>query len=111
MKKTFKEHSENYLNGLESNKYGIIITKHCGYEFIIIIHKHMTLNDLYKHVEHETNNKNFNLFISDNIPIEKCNTTLYNYINELRKINLINPVYKLPDPVIYRIYIDDGHIH
>jgi hypothetical protein len=23
----------------------------------------------------------------------------------------INPVYQLPAPVVYRVYLDDGHVH
>lgn len=108
--KTFKEHYENYLHGLSSNKFGILITKYCGYEFFIVIHKHSTLLELYRHIELETGDNKFTLQV-DNHEVPKSNDLLSNYMFRLRNENLIDPVYKMPDPVIYRIMIDDNHKH
>ena len=108
--KTFKEHYENYLHGLSSNKFGILITKYCGYEFFIVIHKHSTLLELYRHIELETGDNKFTLQV-DNHEVPKSNDLLSNYMFRLRNENLIDPVYKMPDPVIYIIMIDDYNKH
>jgi|SaaInlV_150m_DNA_3_1039698.scaffolds.fasta_scaffold95332_1 hypothetical protein len=108
--KTFKEHYEHYLHGLSSNKFGILVTKYCGYDFFIVIHKHSTLFELYRHIELETGDNKFTLHV-DHIELPKSNDLLSNYMLRLRNEKLIEPVYKMPDPVVYRIMIDDGHKH
>ena len=114
--KNFKDHKDIFFNGLSSNKYGILVTKYCGYDFFIVIHKHSTLNELYRHIELETGNSRFTLYLdNDELPksheLPKSNDLLSNYIFRLRNENLINPIYKMPDPIVYRIMIDDGHKH
>ena len=108
--KTFKEHSEIYFNSLSSNKFGILVTKYCGYEFFIVIHKHCTMNELHRHIELETGNSNFKLHI-DNYELPRSNDLLSNYIFRFRNENIVHPIYKMPSPVVYRIMIDDGHKH
>ena len=108
--KTLKDHKEIYFNGLKSNKFGILVTKYCNYEFLIIIHKHCTMNELHRHIELETGNSTFTLHI-DKYELPRSNELLSSYILRLRNENIINPIYKIPDPVIYRIMLDDGHKH
>ena len=108
--KTFKDHSEIYLTGLASNKYGLLITKYCGYEFFVVIHKNATLNELYRHIELETGNSKFTLYIEKE-EIPKTCDLLSNYIVRQRNNKLLEPIFKMPNPVVYRIMIDDGNKH
>ena len=108
--KSFKDHTEIFFNGLSSNKFGILVTKYCGYEFFIVIHKQSTMNELHRHIELETGNSKFTLYV-DNYELPRSNDLLSNYIFRLRNQNLINPIYKIPDPVVYKIMIDDEHNH
>ena len=108
--KSFDDHKQIFFSGLSSNKYGILVTKYCGYEFLIVIHKDSTMNELHRHIELETGNANFTLYVgSDKLP--RSDDLLSNYIFRLRNQKLISPIYKMPDPVVYRIMIDDGHKH
>tara|TARA_Y100001980_G_C14554008_1_gene340007 strand:- start:3996 stop:4298 length:303 start_codon:yes stop_codon:yes gene_type:complete len=99
-----------YLSSLASNKFGFLITKYCGYEFFIMIHKHSTLKELFRYIELETGNSNFRLYVNE-LEISKTYESLNNYIIKLRNDNLLEPIYKIPNPVVYRIMIDDGHKH
>lgn len=108
--KTFKDHKEIYFNSLSSNKFGILITKYCGYEFLIVIHKDSTMNELHRHIELETGNSKFTLRV-DNDELPRSNDLLSEYIFRMRNENLMNPIYNMPDPVVYRIMINDGHKH
>jgi len=108
--KTFKDHSEIYFSGLSSNKYGLLVTKYCGYEFFIVMHKHSTLTELYRHIELETGNSKFTLYVQ-NEEIPKTTDLLSNYIFRQRNKHLLEPIFKMPSPVVYRIMIDDGHKH
>ena len=105
--KSLKSHYENYLSTLSSNKYGIVMTKLCGYEFFIVLHRSFTLNELYKYIEDETKNKTFQLMFEDKELVMRSDEKFTHYINNKK----LKPIYDLPDPVIYRIYLDDGHKH
>lgn len=105
--KSLKCHYDNYLSTLSSNKYGIVVSKLCGYEFFIVLHRSFTLNDLYKYIEDETLHKTFNLMFENKELIMRNTEKFTHYITSKN----LKPVYKLPDPVVYRVYLDDGHKH
>jgi hypothetical protein len=78
-------------------------------------------NDLYRHVVNNSNNsinnttKNCccfdkNMYIP--VPITSV-TRLKEFVfeNAAREPRNLEPVYPLPSPVVYRIYLDDGHCH
>jgi hypothetical protein len=102
-------HYESYIKH-SSSKYQFLITKLCGYEFLIIIHKHSTITELYKHIEYEVGHQNFTLYVNTD-PINKTNYKLIDLIEHLQRNRIISPIYKLPNPVVYRLIIDDGHKH
>lgn len=104
---TLNNHYNKYLSSLSSNKYGIVMTKLCGYEFFIVVHRTITLNELYKYIEDETQNKTFQLMLGDNEFIMRNEQNLSDYIHN----KSLKPIYELPNPVIYRIYLDDGYKH
>lgn len=106
-------HINKYIGNLNGNTIGLLIQKNCGYEWFTIVNNDISLSQLYFHIEMEIKNyhgiKLFN-FGEELIP-RHPNMKFRDYIQE--KYSHFTPVYSLPDPVIYRIKIDDGinHFH
>jgi hypothetical protein len=103
------KHYDSYIKQ-SITKYQFLITKHCGYEFLIIIHKLSSLIELYKHIEYEIGHANFSLYVNNEL-INKTNYNLSDYIKYLQVNKNLIPIYKIPNPVVYRVFIDDGHKH
>ena len=104
-----------WINLNHNNKYYLIVTKCCGYEFLVPVYKKSTLRDLYYNVslEHDFFH-NFKLYIShddisSNNYILNDNTIIKDWINN--NLQLLECLTQVPDPIVYRIWIDDGHIH
>ena len=111
-----------YINSIIPNtSYIIQVSKICGYSEFLFIFKCSTLIDLYKYVSIQFScNDIKRLFIKN----EKTNTTrtipitdkitMQQFVVLINKGNdeikgMLTPVYPLPHPVVYRVYLDDGH--
>jgi hypothetical protein len=81
-------------------------------------------NHLYKYIDdakkNELSNNNSNNACCCSkkrdwcIPIPVSNlTTIKEFVfyNTAKEPRNLEPIYKLPSPVVYRIYLDDGHCH
>lgn len=98
-----------------NTKYYFVLTKCCGYEFIVPVYKKQTLRELYYMValEHDAFNISHTLYCSHNEmnntnnAIPGDNTTVHEWVNNNRaKLEtLTNP----PDPLAYRLWFNDGH--
>lgn len=94
------------------------ITKCCDYSSFIFLYKEDKLIDLYFQVAKHFGCKDIiNLFIFGNdgsrinLPLNSS-TTLKEFVLDTRINNpTFKPIYDVPLPVVYRIYLDDGHIH
>ncbi len=83
-----------------------------------------TDNHLYKNIEDTQKNKlgsniNNNICYCSNkkdnyilIPVSSL-TTIKEFVfeNTAKEPRNLEPIYSLPSPVVYRIYLDDGHCH
>lgn len=105
----------DFFKQLPNEKYIFEITKCCGYSTFVIVNKRGTLIDLYKEVsnwfECRTINQLYLRAPANNvvtIPV----TDVIN-IKDYIKANsqLFVPIYPVPNWVVYRIYLDDGHSH
>ena len=111
-----------YINSIIPNtSYIIQVSKICGYSEFLFIFKSFTLIDLYKYVSIQFScNDIKRLFIKN----EKTNTTrtipitdkitMQQFVVLINKGNdeikgMLTPVYPAPHPVVFKIYIDDGH--
>jgi hypothetical protein len=91
------------------------ITKCCGYSEIHSFHKNTTLAELHANLiilfELYRQDPICNLYTKNNDGtyslIDKSEVDIRAFI---RNNNLL-PVYGLPAKVVYRIFIDDGHVH
>ena len=116
MNSTYHEMIANWST-VNNNKYYFAVTKCCGYTFFIPIYKSFDLHDLYKHVAAELCNNNITLHseqshmntdnkITLNYP-RNIEYNLSHWINANR--NKLEIITKVPDPIIYRLWVDDGH--
>ena len=81
-----------WINLNHNNKYYLIITKCCGYEFLVPIYKKSTLRDLYYNVslEHDFFH-NFKLFIShEDI---SCNNYILNDVKINKFVKIASPLF------------------
>ena len=112
---TYDEQFENLTKQLLNYNYIFEVTKCCGYSTFVLVNKNGTLLDIYKaislHFEcpdikslyaiNETTKEKLKIPITDNIKIHA-------YIPK-QKREFFTPIYPIPRPVVFRIYLDDGH--
>jgi hypothetical protein len=108
----YQEKLNGYIAKIMSNNYSIqlLISKCCGYSFLIHISTHATLEDLYKLVSHEMENGGHNLLYY-NKPYNKNNLiprSTYNFKDYIKSLNL-QPHFQMPAPVVYLLWLDDGN--
>jgi hypothetical protein len=117
MDNTYQDKMNDYINSINNLMFTFEITKCCNYSTFINIYKDESLMDLYKKVAIHfscevvelyfiTPQSNINHVPFSNIPVFKFvkdNITC----NPIR----LNPIYPLPNPVVYRLYLNDGYSH
>ena len=111
----YNEKMSEYMARIGNNGILLEITKCCGYSEIHPFHKDITLAELHTNViqlfELYRENPTCNLYTrnSDGIYslIEKSDANIKTFIQN----NNMKPIYELPAKVVYRIFLDDGHIH
>jgi hypothetical protein len=109
----FTEAKNRYLSSLSNMHFVFQMTKCCEYFDWIVILKSYTCNDLYKYITHFLQTqKPFKIFAKDSYgnKLEIVDSAL-----DLKTLLLTNgtffkPIYGLPHPVVYKLYIDDGHL-
>lgn len=106
---------ELYVSRVTNRNYWIELTKCCGYGEILAFYRDYTLSEFYVAVKQQmVCPDNTVLYILDDqgsrmiIPDDPT-ITLSQFIRQ--HIDLFQPIYPLPAKVVYRIYLDDGHIH
>lgn len=98
-----------------NNKYLLLIKKCCGYGFLLSFYKQATLQELYKCIGYELKpSKPVHLYLTHQLmhlkqEIPPLNISLETYLRDPIRDGDIKPIYKLPAPVVYEIYLDDGH--
>jgi hypothetical protein len=116
----FTSKMDTYVKSISNGKYIFEVTKLCGYSEFVIINKDESLLDLYKSISHEFQCKDIkSLFIASGvnrvfIPMTDL-ISIRSFILDAQKDwvsrQFVIPVYSIPSPVVYRIYLDDGHEH
>jgi len=118
MDNTYHDKLQDYLRNIKENMYTFEVTKCCGYSIFVTIYKTETLIDLYSKVMHQfVGIKIKNLYFltpnGDNLSVPLSLETMSSFIQNnvaCSPQNLI-PIYPLPNPVVYRVYLDDGYCH
>ena len=109
----------DHLKELAGRMFTFELTKCCNYSTFVFLYKEDRISDLFLQVAKHFGCKQLvSLYILDSegqkvlIPFNS-NTTLKEFIFENTQTTqrILKPVYDIPLPVVYRIYIDDGHHH
>jgi hypothetical protein len=110
----FDEKMNSFVKNIPNHFFLFEVTKSCcGYSEFQVMYKKLTLEDLYKNVSlYIQTSKTIKLYLQENdesslIPCTK-EQTIYEYFVQIQKSR---PIYNLDCPVVYRIYLDDGHFH
>lgn len=100
----FKELMEKYIRYSHNNKYYFIITKSCGYEFIVTAYKLQTLEELFHIISCEIMILDVKLSMTKNGEDIINNTQPIEMFISLNHDTLEIPT-KPPDPVAYRLWL------
>lgn len=116
----FKNKMDQFTNSIPNNKYIFEVSKLCGYSEFVIINKDNSMLDLYKTISQQFACKDIkSLFLASEInryslPLTDI-VSVRQFITDVQKDDnlrrFIKPMYQLPAPVVYRVYLDDGHVH
>lgn len=103
------------IKQLPNTKYVFEVTKCCNYSTFVLVNKRGTLLDLYKEVsiwfECRTIQQLY-LLTPDGDEVSIPMTDVYSIKDYIQaNISLFAPIYPIPNWVVYRIYLDDGHTH
>lgn len=105
-----------FINHVFKSTFVFEVTKCCGYSTFVSVYKNQTIMDLYSNIIHHFGGslKIKNLFFispeNERIQIPISNQKLSDFVSSYVICNPIKlvPIYELPKPVVYRIYLDDG---
>ena len=115
----YNELMSNYLKEIPSKMFSFELTKCCNYSTMVFLFKEDKLSDLFIQVAKHFGCPNLiSLYILDSegqkmlIPFNSS-TLVKDFVFEHTQANnrILKPIYNVPLPVVYRIYIDDGHTH
>ena len=102
-----------HLKEIPGKMFTFELTKCCSYSTLVFLYKEDRISDLFLQVAKHFGCKNLvSLYILTKegqkilVPFNS-NMTLKDFVLD----SDLKPVYDLPMPVIYRIYLDDGHKH
>jgi hypothetical protein len=108
-----------YTNELSNKMYCFEVTKCCGYSALVYVYKTSNVIDLYNNIYHHFRcnqivelyllNKD-NTKISINDYLDKSMTEFIQVMTDTSN-RILEPIYPLPLPVVYKLYLDDGHTH
>jgi hypothetical protein len=108
-----------HVKGLQSENFIFEITKCCNYSTLVFMCKEAKLCDLFTRVAKHFECQNLvSLYLLDQngnkitIPFNSVKV-LKEFIIENTQVNnrIMKPIYDIPLPVVYRIYLDDGCHH
>jgi len=108
---------ENMVKELQYQNYTFEVTKCCGYSTFVLVKRNGTLLDLYKKISQHFECPNIRrLFVvneqtKEQIQIPLTDMILIRDYLSKQPRECFTPVYPIPKPVVYRIYLDDGHHH
>lgn len=117
MNNRYNEKFDEFLNNIHNFMFTFELTKSCGYSTFILIYKDQPLIDIYKtiinHFGCNIKIKQLYFLSSDNericVPISSQTTS--DFLRTFTTCNPIKlvPLYDLPNPVIYKLFLDDEH--
>ena len=110
----YDEHFSSFLKQLPNEKYVFEVTKCCNYSTFVMVDKRGTLLDLYKEVSNWFECKTVKaLYLLDDEEEHRRTIPMTGVVSikDFISTNALRPIYPVPNWVVYRIYLDDGHLH
>ena len=110
----YDEHLSSFLKQLPSEKYVFEVTKCCNYSTFVLVNKRGTLLDLYKEVSTWFECKTVKaLYLLDDEEEHRTTIPMTEVVSikDFISTSALKPIYPVPNWVVYRIYLDDGHSH
>jgi len=108
----------NHLKEIPGKMFTFEVTKCCNYGTLVFLYKEDMLSNLFTQVaKHFGLKKMVSLYMLDQegekvqIPFNiymSLKEFIFEHTNNQR---ILKPIYDVPLPVVYRIYLDDGHHH
>ena len=115
MDNNYQDKLEEHIRNMTNFMFTFEVTKCCGYSTFITIYTHKTLLDLYLEIiDHFGSSEIRELFFYApsgervKIPISKTIVSDFVRANVVCNPVKLEPIYPLPYPVIYRLYLDEG---
>ena len=109
----------NHLKEIPGRMFTFEVTKCCNYSTLLFLYREDKLSDLFiQAAKHFGCKKLVSLYLLDQqgqkilVPFNSS-TLIKDFIFEHTQYfnRILKPIYDVPLPVVYRIYIDDGHSH
>jgi hypothetical protein len=107
----------SHLKEIPNKMFTFELTKCCNYSTLVFLYKEDMVSDLFlQAAKHFGCQKLVSLYLLDEqgqrvlVPFNS-HTTLKEFIFEQANQRILKPIYDVPLPVVYRIYLDDGHHH
>lgn len=106
---------KEYNKQLGSSQYLFLIKKCCGYSFLFPFHREATISEFYRFIGYELKPSNpIHLYLNHELlclkkEIPPLDVSLRDYLKDPIDNKLIKPLYKIPAPVVYELYLDDGN--
>ena len=92
------------------------VTKSCGYSTFITVYKNQCLMDLFTNIIHHfeyLSIKELYFFSPDNerivVPFSKQSVSDFVSSNVMCNPVKMVPIYNVPNNIVYRLYVNDGH--
>jgi hypothetical protein len=115
MSHNYQDKLNVYMHDIRNLMFTFEITKCCGYSTFVTVYKNQTLTELYSNIISHFGNIEIKelYFISPeqqrfNLPISKQTVSEFVRSNIICNPIKLVPVYELPSPTIYRLYLNDG---
>jgi hypothetical protein len=110
----YNDKLNEYIRNMNNLMYTFEVTKCCGYSSFITVYKNETLCHLYSRIIEHFNLKSLKevYFYPPNggrVKIPLSNKSITAFVKEhilCEPVKLV-PIYPLPNPIVYRLYIDD----
>jgi hypothetical protein len=107
----------SHLKEIPNKMFTFEVTKCCNYSTLVFLYKEDMVSNLFlQAAKHFGCQKLVSLYLLDEqgqkvlVPFNS-HTTLKEFIFEYSNQRILKPIYDVPLPVVYRIYLDDGHHH
>ena len=119
MDNDYNDKLDEYMSNMNNHMFIFEITKCCGYSTFVAVYKNETLIDLYSRIMSHFDKMEIKklYFYSPNsdehikVPLSKMILSQFVKNNITCNPVKLSPIYPVPNPIVYRLYLDDGCSH